>query len=318
MSWLTGGQKEPESLFGDMLASVRRGRIDLALKQAAPHAGMAGAGGTPTQFLARECSDHAARFYTDGRAARERAIDLAVSGATFQLPGRGAINTIKPEYLHQSFWLREVSDQHERAESILRFSRASLALRGFESAETLDDLERRCAEGDAAAERDVVAAARDYQLLSRSVVTRLQTSQCSAVLQAFVARTFAADITNTARCPVLFSLLLKAGRSFSEAFGGSQFPEPLAEVERSSRSLSVCRTLGKEADSRQAAAVRQMTIIAEVTSEAAVSLLPNPKDGLALLDVAELFFKVECPLVERQNAIKIFRATADQITERAK
>jgi len=60
---------------------------------------------------------------------------------------------------------------------------------------------------------------------------------------------------------------------------------------------------------RQAAVARHVQIITECISEASTSLFEDKHDGLDFIKVAETFYKVECPVSERQAAMKIFRAT---------
>ena len=107
------------------------------------------------------------------------------------------------------FWLREVAAQYDRADTLLRFTRASLALRGFEMPGTVDDVMRRCEEGDVAALQTARAAGRDYQVLGRAAVVKLTTSRTVAVLQGYVTHKFGKDSTHIARCPVLLALMMK-------------------------------------------------------------------------------------------------------------
>jgi len=76
------------------------------------------------------------------------------------------------------------------------------------------------------------------------------------------------------------------------------------------------RKLKQWAERRQAAPSGQMHIIAELISEAATNFYSDPQEALGLLDVAETFFKVDCPLAERRRTTTIFRETASKLKSR--
>ncbi|CAK0866492.1 unnamed protein product [Prorocentrum cordatum] len=301
----------------ELIAAVRKGRIDRAIALAKPLAAARSPPEEPRVLAARECSDEAARLWRDGLEARERAVALAVSGGTFTIPGRGRV---KPDHLRQGFWLREVSDWHEGAEAVSRLARASMALRGLDPgcAETVEQLQARCkASGDASAQLDAAAAARDLELLGLAAPVRLITSRSRAVLQAFVGRELAQDPSALARCPALVALLAKAGRYFDAELGDRPPPGPLGPA-ASPVGVYPCPPLRHWAEARRLAAERQMRFIAEIASEAAVGLLQDPSDGFALMEVAVVFFKAECPLGERKAALKVFAATQARLEERAR
>ncbi|CAE8617971.1 unnamed protein product [Polarella glacialis] len=303
-----------EAQLTEMLQSVKKGRLDLALSLAGPLAAALDVSETAQQFLARECSERAWRSHEDGRESRERGIALAVSGATFDIPGR---LKVRPAHLAEGFWLRDVSDQHHRADTISKLARCSLALRGLESADAAEALQQRCRVARSSASEEEASTAetavRDLLLVGRSAVVKLQTSRSAAVLQSFVAREFAEGSPGTvASCPALLNLLLRAGHQFTDSLGELEPAQTLQEPVRGPAVLA----LRLWADRRQLAAARQMTTISEIISEACSGgLLPDPKDGLDLLNVAETFFQGDCPLKERRQALSVFRRTAERLRE---
>lgn len=299
----------------ELIAAVKKGRIDRALALAKPLAAARSPPEEPRVLAARECSDEAARLWREGLDARERAVALSVSGGTFAIPGRGRV---KADHLEKGFWLREVSDWHDGAEAVSRLARASLALRGLDPgcAEAVEELQARCGGGEAPAQLDATAAARDLELLGLAAPVKLITSRSRAVLQVFVGRELAEDPSAMARCPALMALLAKAGRYFDAELDDRPPPGPLGAA--GPAGVYPCPPLRRWAEARRLAAERQMRFIAEIASEAAVSLLQDPSDGLALMEVAALFFKAECALGERRAALKVFAATRERLEERAR
>jgi len=297
----TDAEADPESGIASMFAAVRRGRMDLALKHARPLATTAGAGEAPARFLARECSERAARSWSEGAEERKRGVELAAGGAAFSIPGRGGV---RPSELFEGFWMSDVTVQHSRAEAIMKLLRASLALRGLELRDTAASLQQRLESGDAEAAIETAAVTRDYQVFGEAVVTRALTNQSFAVLQAFLTKKFSEDPTNMQRCPMLFTLLLKIGRHTTD------------ELKGATPSSGSVPELQQWAERRQAAAARLLHVLAEVTSEAATTLFNDPDDGLALLRVAEVFVEADCPRADRQRLLGILRDTATRIHER--
>ena len=204
---------EADKALAAMLKAAGAGRMDEALKLAKTLA----PGQAPAQFVAKECSERAARAFQDSWEARERAIGLAITGATFKIPGRGEFPTAA---LREGFWLREVSDVFNRTSVMAKLSYASLALRSLELDENFEKLQARCASADADALAEAAAVARDYHLIGKALAVRCLTSRPSAVIQAYIARTVAQDPMAVARHPAVMQLLLKAGRHFQEALGG--------------------------------------------------------------------------------------------------
>jgi len=296
-----------ESPLSELLAAARRGRMDRALKLAKPLAEEAGRGETASAFVARECSERAALAFQDSAAERERAVALSVSGASFKIPGRAHV---RPAELLEGFWLREVSDQHERADAIAKLARASLALRGLEEEDAVSMLQDKADSGDSGATADVAAAARDYRLIAETAPIWLQTGRCYAVLHAYVGRTFAADQANMGRYPKLLTLLLNAGRHFSDdckrGTGGS-----FEEVTAGNAPLLL--PLRRQAESKKIAVNRQLRFISEIVAEASLSMLTERDDGLGLINVAEAFFQADCPPEARRPALQVFRATAERL-----
>lgn len=231
------------------------------------------------------------------------------------MPGRGKV---KPSHLREGFWLREVSTQYNRADIMSRLSKASLALRGIDNPGALEELQRRCASGDSAAISEAVIVARDFQLQGLNAVVKLQTSRITSVLAAFIGNKFAQQPEALVRYPILFTLMRKSGRNFTEAFADSGPPGPLTMPEEVTTSdvatLIDLPALRKWNEARQVAVSRQVKIIAELTSEAATSLLVAEKaEALELISTAEAFYRAECPLAEKQSALTIFRNTAERL-----
>lgn len=305
------GLDTPEALLAELLNAAKAGRMDRALALGRARAAASGSGEGPAQLVARECSDRAARSFLDGKEERERGIQLSIAGSTFQMPGRGVV---KASHLREGFWLREVSVQHDRADTVFRLSRASLALRGMDDAGSLDALQQKCDAGDSEAIAEVLKVARDFQLQGFAPVVRLQTSRITAVLGGFIGHEFMQQPGALGRCPALFALMRKSGRHFTEAFADSGPLGPLTLPDDAPVDLINLQSLRAWSEERQAAVARQVKIISEMTSEAAISLLAtDPMEGLALLSAAEAFYKAECPLVARKAALKVFRATADRL-----
>eukprot|EP00413_Alexandrium_margalefii_P007665 CAMPEP_0204540782 /NCGR_PEP_ID=MMETSP0661-20131031/17746_1 /ASSEMBLY_ACC=CAM_ASM_000606 /TAXON_ID=109239 /ORGANISM="Alexandrium margalefi, Strain AMGDE01CS-322" /LENGTH=123 /DNA_ID=CAMNT_0051547439 /DNA_START=23 /DNA_END=390 /DNA_ORIENTATION=+ len=120
------------------------------------------------------------------------------------------------------------------------------------------------------------------------------------------------DPVGISRCPALFSLIIKLGKHFREGLGDADPVGPWEEPDGHRELME----LHQWAETKRVAAERHMHIVAEITSEAAVSLLPKAEDGLKLLEVAGVFFAAECPLSERQKALKVFSATSKTLKER--
>lgn len=298
-----------EAQMADLLTAARKGRMDIAFNLAKP---MLQGGETPSQFVARECSNRAARSWVEGRVERQAAIDYAVGGATFYLPLRGEVKA--NESLGTHFWAKKCAVQHEKAETVFRLCRASLSLRGIELGQTeaVDRLEQQCAAGDPSALRVASFAARDFQIMSQAVVAKLQTSRTVAVLQAFVAKAFVDDPNLPMRCGTLFRLMLTAGTHFTTAFVDTESDGPLEDPD----GRHACPAWQKKVEDRQAGVLRQMRIISEITSEASTSMFADPKEGLALLAVAEAFFQEESPMAERRKAMIVFEGTSAKLRER--
>ncbi|CAE7760372.1 unnamed protein product [Symbiodinium sp. CCMP2456] len=292
-SWLT-----------EALESVKRGRIDKALALAKE----LNTEEEPSRLLARACSEGAAAAYAADREAREMAVGLAVAGSTFEIPGRD-VTLIRPRQLVEGFWLRKISDQHEAAESLKRLAKAAVTLKGLDDEAVLRRL-------DEAPSAESSAAARDYQLLARSSVLRLQTSRSMAVLQAYIGKRIQGDGTVLPRLPTLWSLFVKAGTHIRDALLSGEPEGPLSgAAEAPGPGPFLCGPFRGLAAQRQASVTRHMEILTELISESAATLF-DADDGLDLLGLAEDFYKADCPMEVRQQTVKIFRATAAAIRER--
>eukprot|EP00933_Yihiella_yeosuensis_P030876 TRINITY_DN24427_c0_g1_i1.p1 TRINITY_DN24427_c0_g1~~TRINITY_DN24427_c0_g1_i1.p1 ORF type:complete len:248 (-),score=50.56 TRINITY_DN24427_c0_g1_i1:157-840(-) len=223
------------------------------------------------------------------------------------------MSRVKTKELAQGFWLKKVSDGYEQADTILRLAKASLALRGLEDPSRVQELETvrlKDQEQGNVAKQEIAEAARDWQLVGWSALTHLQTSRTSAVLQAFIARKVSEDQRIIARCPALFNLFLKAGNNMQSSFLATEPLGPLNEDSSTSYSLL---PLHKFAMDRQASVNRQVEIITECISEASMSLFEDPREGLHFINVAEAFYKIECPLVLRKASMKILSSTAAKL-----
>eukprot|EP00439_Symbiodinium_sp_Y106_P071138 s658_g12.t1 len=262
----------------------------------------------PSRVLARACSEGAAAAYAADREAREMAVGLAVAGSTFEIPGRD-VTLIRPRQLVEGFWLRKISDQHEAAESLKRLAKAAVTLKGLDDEAVLRRL-------DEAPGAESSAAARDYQLLSRSSVLRLQTSRSMAVLQAYIGKRIQGDGTVLPRLPTLWALFVKAGNHIRDALLSGEPAGPLSgSSEAPGPGPFLCGPFRRLVAQRQASVTRHMEILTELISESAATLF-DADDGLDLLGLAEDFYKADCPIEVRQQTVKIFRATAAAIRER--
>ncbi|CAK9080217.1 unnamed protein product [Durusdinium trenchii] len=283
---------ERDAQLAEALGFVKKGRMDRALQLAATLAQQPTDAG---RFLAEQCSHRAAAAYLNSQEAREMAVGLVVAGTTFDIPGRD-VKLIRPKQLVEGFWLRKVSDVHDLAESGRRLAKASLAL----------------GEG-----QPWPFAARDWQLLARCSVLRLQTCQSQAVLQAYIGKRIQGDGSLLPKLPALWAIFVKSGKHLREALLSPEPPGPLDEgaagADLPSADVGLFRAL---AEQRQRAAARQMEILTECISEAATGGLFEAEDGLDLLQVAEGMFKVDCPPEIRQSSLKILRATATVLRER--
>merc|ERR1712032_1633020 len=105
---------------------------------------------------------------------------------------------------------------------------------------------------------------------------------------------------------------IKATNKFNGALGQS---DPLGPLDKP-HEKHACPPMQCWAEEMQRAVGQQMGIIAEITSEAATTLISDPKDGLGLIDVAQLFYQEDCPLTDRRKALAIFQATAERLRER--
>eukprot|EP00930_Biecheleria_cincta_P004501 TRINITY_DN105410_c0_g1_i1.p1 TRINITY_DN105410_c0_g1~~TRINITY_DN105410_c0_g1_i1.p1 ORF type:complete len:356 (-),score=65.37 TRINITY_DN105410_c0_g1_i1:161-1228(-) len=308
-----------DAQIAEMLGSVKRGRMDLALKLAAS---LTDASESSTELLARECSDRAFAAYVASKEAREMAVDFALGGTSFEIPGR-SLNTISPKELAEGFWLKKVSDQHELSDTIIRCVKASLSLRGLDdpsAARALGEWRFLQQQETSLEQRSckAYAAARDWHLLGRSALVRLQTSRSIAVLQAYIGKQIAADGRVMIRCPMLLSLHLKAGRHMKQELLGPEPVGPLDEMltDMSTATSHPCFPLYEFASQRQRAVVRHMQILTECISEASSNLFVDKNDGLEFLTVAQKVFQQECPVSEKQASLKIFRSTAETIRTR--
>jgi len=291
--------------MAELLAAAGKGRMDTALALAKPLASEAGE--EPSRFVARACSDHAAERFTGSKEARDRGIGLAVTGATFDLPGR---ITPKPSHLKEGFWLKDVSDQYESAKAISQLARASLALRGLDGpAEAVESLQQRSQAGGENAKIDVIAAARDYQILGKVAVLQLLTSRPCSVLQAWMGRAFSEEEAGVMHFPALFTLIMKVNRHLMENLTNA---EPHGPLENLTDDLDLA-FFKKWADNRQKAASTHLRMVSEITSEAATSFVKEPAEKKELLLAAVGFYTADCPLAERQKAVKVFRDTADRL-----
>ncbi|CAJ1335568.1 unnamed protein product [Effrenium voratum] len=231
--------------LAEALGFVKKGRMDRALELAQQN-------NADSKALARECSRRAFAAYEESGEAREMAIGLVVGGSTFEIPGRD-VRLIRPRQLVEGFWLRKVSDVHALAEGCKSFTKASLAL-GSE------------------------APARDFQLLARSHVLRLQTCRTQAVLQAYIGKRIQGD-GMLMRLPALWALLVKSGSHLRDHLLS---PEPLGPLDGMEEAEA--EPLQVLAEQRRRAAARHMEILTECISEAATSLF-NPEDGMVMLAV---------------------------------
>eukprot|EP00927_Polykrikos_kofoidii_P035147 TRINITY_DN29721_c0_g1_i1.p1 TRINITY_DN29721_c0_g1~~TRINITY_DN29721_c0_g1_i1.p1 ORF type:complete len:422 (+),score=79.62 TRINITY_DN29721_c0_g1_i1:80-1267(+) len=295
----------------EMLLAARNARMDRALTLAEPLAAAAGKGESPREFVARECSDRAADSFISGREARERAVSLAISGAAFDIPGRG---TVRPAHLAEGFWIKDVYDQYVRADAMAKLAKASLALRGVETAEALETLQRRRdQDGDVPASDVLAVAARDLHLIGKMAPLKLQTSRAFSILQQFVARTFTSGVSNIGKYPSLFNLMLKAGRHFNEHLGSVDPKGPLDDPPEQVHDVV---QLLRWAEKRQSAASSQLRIITEIVSEASSSLLTDREDALAFVNVAKGFCEADYPLSEKRASLTILRGTEEQLKAR--
>ncbi|CAE7361264.1 unnamed protein product, partial [Symbiodinium pilosum] len=203
---LGGKPAEENPRLAEALEAVKRGRIDKALGLTKD---LCRDGEEPSRLLASACSDSAAAAYAADREARDMAVGLAVAGTTFEIPGRD-VTLIRPKQLIEGFWLRKISDQHEAAESLQRLAKAAVALKGLDDEMAIRRL-------DEVPGPDSSAAARDYQLLSRSLVLRLQTSRSMAVLQSYIGKRIQGDGSVLPRLPTLWALFVKAGNHLRDA-----------------------------------------------------------------------------------------------------
>ena len=228
---------------------------------------------SPTEFLAKQCSERSYLIYRLSTESRAAALEIAQSGDAFPSGVRAS------ELLaREDLWPTDVSEQYERAVNSIRLSRTALELGSPHPA-------------------------RDYQIIGKSVVYKLLFGRTACLLQTFMSR----ELQETKK-PYDWAIAnhRTAARLFDEHLAPQGPIGPLEKPEDLTHNIDAFRDWS---DSRVKAVNQHLRLIVHLTSDVARHVLPRD-EGQALLSAASNILSEEMnDGTEKHYAAGVIRST---------
>lgn len=261
---------EPATIF--QLVSVSK--IDEAIKLCEKFAKSVNL--TPREFLSKQCSERSYLIYRLSAESRVAALELSHSGESFPVSITASELLTDP-----AVWPAEVKEQYERVLNCLNLSRVSLSL-GSPS------------------------AARDYQIIGKSIVWKLLFGRTACVLQTFMSRRLQA-------CPRPHEFALanhkKAARLFDDQLGGPGPKGPL-EAPEEDHTVDEFRVWSEK---RVEASRQHIRLVSHLVSDVAKEVLAR-SEAKPFLDAAEtILLENEFDANEIKYLTGVIRATRKSV-----